>query len=44
MFVDDTNVYFQHENLQMLYGIVNAEIVKISKWFTLNKLSLNIKN
>ena len=39
MFADDTNLFFKHENLQMLYGIANAELVKISKWFKLTKLS-----
>ena len=43
MFADATNLSFKHENLQTLYGIVNAELVKISKWFKLNKLFLNIK-
>ena len=29
MFADDTNIFFKHENLQILYEIVNAELVKI---------------
>jgi hypothetical protein len=43
MFVDDTNIFFKAKTLEALYEIVNAELVKISKWFKLNKLSLNIK-
>jgi hypothetical protein len=43
MFADDTNLFFKHTNLKTLYEFVNNELVKISKWFKLNKLSLNIK-
>ena len=43
MFADDTNLFFKHQNLITLYNIVNTELIIISKWFTLNKLSLNIK-
>jgi hypothetical protein len=43
MFADDTNLFFKHENLNTLYTIVNNELMRISKWFKLNKLSLNIK-
>ena len=43
MFADDANLFFKHQNLTTLYNIVNTELIKISKWFKLNKLSLNIK-
>ena len=43
MFANDTNLFFKHQNLINLYNIVNTELIKISKWFKLNKLSLNIK-
>jgi hypothetical protein len=43
MFADDTNLFFKHKNLNVLYDIINNELSKISKWFKLNKLSLNIK-
>ena len=43
MFADDTNLFFKHHNLITLYNIVDTELIKISKWFKLNKLSLNIK-
>ena len=43
MFADDTNIFFKAKTLEALYEIVNTELTKISKWFTLNKLSLNMK-
>ena len=41
MFADDTILFFKHQNLITLYNIVNTELIQISKWFKLNKLSLN---
>jgi hypothetical protein len=43
MFADDTNLFFSHADINMLYKVINDELVLISKWFKLNKLSLNIK-
>ena len=43
MFADDTNLFFKDKDLSELYQKVNNELTKISKWFILNKLSLNIK-
>ena len=43
MFADDTNIFFKAKTPEALYEIVNTELTKISKWFKLNKLSLNIK-
>ena len=43
MFDDDTNIFFKHANINELFVNVNNELQKISKWFKLNKLSLNIK-
>ena len=43
MFADDTNLFFKHQNCITLYNIFNTELIKISKWFKLSKLSLNIK-
>ena len=42
MFADDTNIFFKAKTLEALDEIV-TELTKISKWFKLNKLSLNIK-
>ena len=43
MFADDTNLFFKHVNISELFVNVNNELQKISKWFRLNKRSLNIK-
>ena len=43
MFADDTNLFFKHKNLITLYELVNNELLLISEWSKLNKLSLNIK-
>ena len=43
MFADDTNLFFHDKNIENLYKITNYELEKISIWFKLNKLSLNIK-
>ena len=43
MFVDDTTLFFKHKELGVLYTTINVELAKISQWFKLNKLSLNIK-
>ena len=42
MFADDTNLFFKHENFNTLINVVNDELHKISEWFRLNKLSLNV--
>ena len=44
MFADDTkSIFFKHANISELFVNVNNELQKVSKWFKLNKLSLNIK-
>lgn len=43
MFADDTNIFFTDSTVNGLESKTNAELDKISKWFKLNKLSLNIK-
>ena len=43
MFSDDTTLFFKHKKLGILYTTINVELAKISQWFKLNKLSLNIK-
>ena len=42
IFADDTNIFIEHKNLQTLEKILNDELHKLSIWFKLNKLSLNI--
>ena len=43
-FADNTNLFFKHANISQLFVNVSNELKKISNWFKLNKLSLNIKN
>ena len=43
MFADDTNIFFSGADLDELSNHVNIELDKFSRWFKVNKLSLNIK-
>ena len=43
LFADDTNILCKHENYVSLCELVNIELSKLSKWFSINKLSLNVK-
>ena len=42
LFADDTNIYFEAENLNLLQQTVNKELKKVKMWLDVNKLSLNI--
>ena len=42
MFVDDTNLFLPHKNIDTLFDSMNIELANISTWFKLNKLSLNV--
>lgn len=42
LFADDTNIFCSGENLQQLLDLITSEIIKIKKWFDINKLSLNL--
>ena len=42
-FVDDTNLFESHSNLDELLKIVNQEIEKLSNWLKINKLSLYVE-
>ena len=42
MFVDDTNLFYSHQNIKTLFGTMNCELQKICEWFRTNKLSLNL--
>ena len=41
-FADDTNIYFESDNLLTLHKVVNWELGKVRKWLEANRLSLNI--
>ena len=43
LFADDTNLITSHSNFNTLIQTVNDELLSISEWFQLNKLTLNIK-
>lgn len=42
IFADDTNILFSHKDPDQLEKLINNELMNISNWFKLNKLSLNI--
>ena len=42
LFPDDTNIYYESNNLDMLQSTVNKELNKMKMWLDVNKLSLNI--
>ena len=43
LFTDETNILCKHENYVSLCELVNIELSKLSKWFSINKLSLNVR-
>ena len=43
MFADDTNAFIRGSNLKNMITDFNSELVKISDWFAVNRLSLNVQ-
>ena len=43
MFADDTNLFYEYNNLKTLFSLVNQELQKNNEWFEANKLSLNVE-
>ena len=43
IFADDTNIFYLDKNPNRLVSVINTELVKLSQWFKLNKLSLNVQ-
>ena len=41
MFVEDTNLFYSHNNVKELFRTMNAELTYLNDWFSANKLSLN---
>ena len=41
LFADDTNIFFSHD-LPSLMNVISIELLKLSEWFKVNKLSINI--
>ena len=42
LFADDTNIYYESNDLKSLEKIVNQELKKLSLWLNLNRLALNV--
>ena len=42
MFADNNNLFYVERNIKKLFEMVNNELWKMSQWFILNKLSLNV--
>ena len=42
LFADDTNIYFESDNLSHLEKLVNNELKHVKKWLDVNKLALNV--
>ena len=42
LFADDSNLFISHSNINTLLEMVNHELISVSSWFRVNKLSLNI--
>ena len=43
MFAGDTNLFYSHHQIKILFKTVNCELKNISQWFRANKLLLKIK-
>ena len=42
MFADDTNIFISSHSFESLCVTANTVLAKLTKWFRLNKLSLNV--
>ena len=40
-FADDTNLFYSHKNIKILFKNANDELEKLLQWFKANKVSLN---
>jgi len=43
LFADDTNLFHSDTDIVRLMKTVNVELIKLSKWFQVNRLSVNVK-
>lgn len=43
LFADDSNLFVSDKHVDKLVTLANNELAQLSKWFKLNKLSLNVK-
>ena len=42
LFADDTNIYFECDNLLTIERIINKELEQLNLWLNVNRLALNI--
>ena len=42
LFADDTNIYYESDDLKSLEKVVNHELKSLSLWLNLNRLALNV--
>ena len=42
LFADDTNIFFESDNLDNLQCTINHELKKLTLWLNCNRLALNI--
>ena len=42
LIADDTNIYYENENLAQMEKIINLELKKLSMWLKIDRLFLNI--
>ena len=43
LFADDTNILCKHDNYLSLFDLVNMELIKLSKWFSVKKTVVEYK-
>ena len=43
LFADYTNLFYSNENLNVLFEVMNKELQTLTTWFSVNRLSLNVK-
>ena len=43
IFADDTNIFYLDRDTSRSIGVIFTELVKLSQWFKLNKISLNVQ-
>ena len=43
IFADDTNIFCFGDDFTTLVNVINCELQKLTEWFKVNKLSLNIR-
>ena len=43
IFADDTDLFFSHSDINILFEKMSKELANVSNWFNANKLSLNVE-